>query len=199
MSVLCVRQGDKFGPAYVSMLARMAEDHAGTGVVCLTDRENTPGRIRRLTQNFQGWWAKLELFAPWNEDLRPALYLDLDTYILGDIRDIVSHETSGLTMLRDFNRRERAESGVMLIPKDTARIWENWDRGMMGMGRSYGDGPALAPFNTAFLQDIFPGIVSYKVDDCRAEPKGRLLCFHGRPKPHETEGWARKVYNRHEA
>src|SRR5262249_6678812 len=46
-------------------------------------------------------------------------------------------------------------------------------------------------------QDIFPGdFVSYKLD-CQPFPPllAKVVCFHGKPKPHECEDWVTDVWN----
>jgi len=176
-----VRQGDKYGEDYVRMLRAMVREHCGTDLICLGD--DAP-----LRYGFKGWWAKIELFAPENEFLRPCLYFDLDTYLLDDCRDMLV-EPDGLWLIRDLGHPRRSNSGVMLIPKDTGAIWnaaKTWRGELVD-----GDFLNLQPHRQ--LQSRFDGIVSYKLD-ARHEPKGRVVCFHGEPKPHQADGWAGDVW-----
>ena len=79
-------------------------------VVCLTDivdkeQVRKDGLVLRpLCQpDRPGRWTKMEMFAPWNEDLRPALFLDLDTFLLGNIDEfLMLPNSSGFVMLRDL-------------------------------------------------------------------------------------------------
>lgn len=186
MNIVLVRQGTKFAPAYVEMFRALDP-------LTLTDQSDTPGRTRALIYPWQGWWAKMELFSPENKDMRPCLFFDLDTYILSGIDDMLA-PFEGLGMLRDFYRPSHPASGILFVPEDTTRIWDEWiarPQHWMDTNRYGGDQAFLAPFCDWFIQDRFAGIHSYKVA-AKHEPCGRIVCFHGRPKPHEVEsGWAK--------
>lgn len=133
----------------------------------------------------------MELFAPWNEDLRPCLFIDLDTFVLWDISDILETKVKDLWLIRDFYYPERSNSGLMLIPKDTSHIWAH----KQGFGeQDFRDGDYLNNFPHKIMQDSFVGIKSYKADNLKDDPKGRIVCFHGVPKPHECEGWVKEIY-----
>ena len=184
MNVVCVRQGNKYGREYVAALRRMVAEHVGAELICLGDD--------RPIKSYTGWWSKLELFAPWNADLRPCLYFDLDTYLLGDCRDMLV-DTGELWLIRDFHKPQRANSGVMILPADTDAIWQahfKWDEYRV-------DGDFLTTQPHRILQDRFAGIVSYKVH-CLHNPQGRVVCFHGVPKPHQlTSGWGKQIWERY--
>lgn len=183
MGTLAVRHGVAFGPEYASVLGKMVRGHHGSELVTLTDQEDTPGRKAKLKAGLWGWWAKFELFAPWNRHLRPCLYFDLDTFIVGDIRDI--QPDGGFWMLSDFNN-EKGQSGMMILPEDTDEIWEFVkDAPLKG-----GDADYLRKFPHRKLQDEYEGIVSYKQDVLYGRT-GRIVCFHGRPRPHEAKDWPR--------
>lgn len=190
-TVVLVRQGDKFSPRYVELLTEQVKQHFGYRVVTLTDQTDTPGHTLPLLSGLTGWWAKLELFAPWNEKIRPFVFFDLDTYILQDIRDFVPGEE--LLMLRDFYRNAPA-SGVMFVPKKT-EVWNKWD-GNTNYKR--GDGEYIGKFCKGYLQDRYRGIFSYKADLLPLTPPDesvRIVCFHGLPKPPDTDGWSGEIWN----
>ena len=200
-SVIVVRQGALYGPEHVSALERQVYSNSRTPprFVCLSDGENE-AETRPLRQGWKGWWSKLEVVAPWNEDLRPALFLDLDTYVLGSIDDLLL-EGSRFMMLRDFNMPEQGQSSVMLVPRETNHIWavfnekpEMW----MQKYRAPGDQAYFNQFKEGFIQDSFAGIYSYK-KHCRLEPRGRIVCFHGKPKPPHVEGWAKDFWDSYAA
>jgi len=191
-SVAVVRQGEKYGPEYVDLLRGMCP-----GCVVLTDQSYPDDGIA-LKDDWPGWWSKIELFGPRFRKHRPCLYLDLDTYVLGDIRDLLECESDDFWMLRDFNVPSKGQSAVMLLPKDTEPIYERFKRhaeGHMRLHRGGGDQEFLGTFPFRFLQDRFKGILSYKRHKLQLAPEGRIVCFHGKPKPHETEGWARDIWN----
>ena len=198
-SVVCVRQGDRYGPEFVTALERQVYQNSRPPLrfVCLSDGENE-AETRSLRQGWPGWWSKLEVFAPWNEDLRPCLFLDLDTYVLGPINDLLL-ESPRFMMLRDFNLPERGQSSVMLVPKETNHIWTIFnDRADMWMARyrAGGDQAYLDQFKEGFIQDSFGGIYSYK-KHCLTSPRGRIVCFHGLPKPPAVEGWAKDFWDQY--
>lgn len=186
LSVCLVRQGTKFPPEYIYML----QDQVGD-VITLTDQSDTPFKTRALKNNYEGWAAKMELFAPWNEDLRPCFFLDLDTIVLWDISDILSNKGQELYLIRDFYNPERSNSGLMIIPKDTTEIWEKFQNHGM---HPFRDGDFLNEFPHKILQDHYGGILSYKADNLYGAPRGRVVCFHGEPKPHTADGWVKEIY-----
>lgn len=191
-SVAVVRQGTKFTPQYIDLLREMCP-----GCVVLTDQDYPEEQIK-LEDGWPGWWSKIELFGPRFEKYRPCLYLDLDTYIMGNIEDLLAFESDEFWMLRDFNVPAQGQSAVMLLPKDTSQIYERFKahaEAYMKMYRAGGDQIFLGTFPFRFLQDRFDGIKSYKRHGLKEKPEGRIICFHGYPKPHETEGWARDVWN----
>ena len=76
--------------------------------------------VRPLKHNWPGWWSKIELFRPDLPNV-PAIYLDLDTIILGDIEKLGDiAERVEFASLRGFNqnlkdpdKKENFASGVM--------------------------------------------------------------------------------------
>lgn len=186
--MVAVRHGINFSKDYVTLLGRMVKRHSGEDLITLTDQGDTPGETVPLRHGFHGWWAKFELFSPELEYLRPFVYFDLDTYILGDIRDI--RPDGDFWMLADFNRPKRGASGMMIIPKNTEKIWEH----VKSVPLEGGDQDYLSRHPHRKLQDRYEGIVSYKNDVLSHNRMGRIVCFHGRPRPHECDGWARDVW-----
>lgn len=197
-NVIVVRQGDKYSPKYPKVIERQIEKNTAWPVAfhILGDGDDA---TRPLVKGWPGWWSKIELFAPWNSDLRPCLFLDLDTFVLGNIDDLASLVPQRLTMLRDFNRPETGQSAIMSIPKDVGEIWRRFvvdPAGIMNRYKGGGDQAYLNRFEIDFLQDRFDGIASYKVDKLQNDHRNnRIVCWHGKPKPHECGGWVREVWN----
>ncbi len=194
MNVFLVRQGDRFPVEYTTMLKRMVREHAGIDALVLGDGEDANIPLR---YGFTGYWSKIELFSPELEPYRPLFFLDLDTYILSDIRDVLEMDPVHLVLIRDFYNHDRSNSGLMLIPKDVEQIWQD----AQGKENTHNgqDGNFLNTQRHSIMQNYVSGIVSYKADQCYTEPKGRILCFHGKPKPHQTEGWAKDVWDQYTA
>lgn len=204
--IMCVlRSGGDYSPAHVERLQRqLARRLPGAELTCLSD---VPVPCRRIAlrhdwSGVRGWWAKMELFAPWVEG--DVLYFDLDTSFVGDLTEIAA--VRSLTMLRDFNFGAYVSSGVMFLPEaDRQQIWDTFSRDPVRWIGHY-DNPDLANArwgDQGFLsdhglaaaqrwQDVVPGqIASYKVDELarRGLPQNvRVICFHGQPRP-----WAPEV------
>ena len=137
------------------------------------------------------WWSKLELFDPAIRG--DILYFDLDTIITGQLADILA--VNKLTVLSDFNRLEKMASGVMFIPEhEREPVWKHWiadPEHHMSVWRGHGDQGYLSQFWNASAsrwQNVLPNqIVSYKIH-CKEgrPPDARVVCYHGRPRPRET-------------
>lgn len=191
LPVSLVRQGEKYSKKYIRTLVNQLNLFGVYDITTLTDQNDTPSKKRELRMGYQGWTSKMELFAPWNRDLRPCFYIDLDTIILWDISDILNNKAEDLWLIRDFCNPERSNSGLMIIPEDTEDIWKKFcSRGT----DNFRDGNFLNRMPHRILQDTYTGIVSYKVDECEDVPKGRICCFHGRPKQEDCGGWVKKIW-----
>lgn len=155
------------------------------------------GSPLREPERYCGWHSKLEWFAPWNADLRPCLVIDLDTFVF-DLGPILALDPTKLWLIRQFLGTKRlGESGMFIAPKDCEAIWgaaqklKDFDRG---------DGDFLRQFPHEFIPDHVSGIYSYKAHCIGGIPDdARVVCFHGRPKPHEAGGWAQEYFERHAA
>jgi len=197
-NVVVVRQGDKYSDKYPKVIKEQVKKNTSWPVAFHILGDGDDATIP-LVKDWPGWWSKLELFAPWNADIRPCLFLDLDTFVLGNIDDLVSLVPAKLTMLRDFNRPETGQSAIMSIPVDVGVIWRRFmvDPDIwMQKYRGGGDQAFLNRFELDFLQDRFDGIASYKIDKLQKSPgNNRIVCFHGKPKPHQCSGWVGDMWN----
>jgi len=186
--VCLVRRGEKYGPEYVTALTRQLAEVSSVQVMTLTDQADTPGLAPQLYCGLPGWWAKLELFAPWNAHLRPFLFVDLDSFVLAPIDHLEADE---FRMVRDFYGQHPANSCVMWVPADVTPVWEDFTadpRAHMAEHRAQGDQGYLAKHCRA-LWEADAGITSYKLEGSQG-PKGCIMQFHGRPKPTDIkQGW----------
>lgn len=191
--IACVlKSGGDFHYDYVARLVDGIRNNLSSDmrIVCLSD-VSVPCESVPLLFDWPGWWSKLELFRPDIED--DILYFDLDTVIVGDLTDIVS--VKKLTMLSDFYVPQSPASGMMFIPNERKiEIWRAWTKEpeaiMKRCGRC-GDQMFLKErwSEVDRWQDILPGqVISYKVHAINETPKdARVVCFHGKPRPHEVE------------
>lgn len=182
--------------------ANLAQPHR---FVCYSDVE-VLGIREALRHSWPGWWAKMELF----RRRGPALYLDLDTIVLGPLDDLAAQALSGgFTMLRDFYRGDGLGSGLMAWDGEVAveRLYRAFaDDAAGAIERTHGGDQVFletateaAGFAVQRWQDVLPGqVVSYKAQHCEAgpPPSARVLCFHGHPKQSDLPRghWAREIW-----
>ena len=139
---------------------------------------------------WKGWWSKMNLFSPELKDLRPFLYLDLDTAVLKSIKSLIppEKEKDNFVALRDFYKPSNLASGMMWIPdtKVMDNIYTQW---LKNKKRFRGDQNFIASVTKAdiYWQDICQPdyITTFK-------PKGKwrtelptqsaVVCFHGKPR-----------------
>lgn len=203
ITVACVlKSGGDFNAEYVERLRDgAAKNLKGHRFLCLSDVD-VPCERMPLRHDWPRWWSKMELFRP-DLDGGDFLYFDLDTLIVGDLSEIA--RARDLTMLSDFFDSKRLASGVMYLPWfDRADVWRKWikdpERHMRDF-RGHGDGGFIGSVKgkAQRWQDDVPGqIVSYKAHVRAPQhpiekgngkiPKGaRVVCFHGKPRPHEVQ------------
>lgn len=196
ITVVCVRQGEKFSPDYVNILyAGVKKNLDQFRFICVTDNGQYDDGIEtvKLPENLAGWWGKLWLFSKDFQErcTERILFLDLDTIITGPLEELAKYNGE-FCILRDFYRPDGYGSGLMAWNRGFGtHIWERWD----GEGRPRIDGGDQAWIEKCvekadLWQDIYPGkVCSYKVHAEQWPPNGTsIVCFHGFPKPHECEG-----------
>lgn len=187
VTIACVlKSGGEYTPEHVETLRQQCARYAPDApFICLSDID-VDDRIP-LEYGLRGWWSKLEVCRP--EVCGDVLLMDLDTVIVGDIKDVLSVDR--FTMLRDFYKPHLAQSGIMYLPADVrANIWDHFAAHRVNIMTNFrGDGEYLNTFYGAAAsrwQDLLPGqIVSYKVHvrDKQIPDDARIICFHGRPRP----------------
>jgi len=195
LTVACVlRSGKCYDAEYVRRLRHgVVSNLSGPyEFVCLSDVDVPCKRIP-LTTNWPGWWAKMELF----KLPGPVLYFDLDTVIAGDLSEIAAAaQTHPLIVLRDFYRTDGFGSGMMGWNSDLRDLHDKfgaapdqWRDRLGGRGDQGFIEETVDRRDITLWQDLLPGqVVSYKVHvrDKEFPPDARVVCFHGRPKPHEV-------------
>jgi hypothetical protein len=190
LTIACVlKSGGYFTPDWVGKLARACERHAPAHrFVCLSDVDVPCERIA-LTQNWPGWWSKLELFRPGLFD-GTVVYFDLDTVILKPFPGLAGF-TEPFGMLQDFYEPERLASGVMAWNGQHADIYATLkaDPGLIERTEG-GDQTLIGKLrpDAVRLQTI-ENIVSYK-DKCsfgRGPGDASVVCWHGRPRIDECK------------
>jgi hypothetical protein len=143
-----------------------------------------------------------------------VLYLDLDTVIVGNIDEYMDYTSTQapLAILRDMGTRNNQPpasvnwgSAIMSWPVGWGQeIWKEFTRDVGQQMRGHGHGDqgyikyVVKPKDVALWQDILTGnskVISYKWDirdpnqgtpDPPVPPGTSIVCFHGRPWPHEV-------------
>jgi hypothetical protein len=202
LTVVCVQVGNYLGRGveYVRKLKAGVEQHLTLPhrFVCLTDHPIEG--VECLPARFKGWWEKLHIFEPGLFAGR-VMFLDLDTYLVGNI-DHVARYDGHFATLHDFWRPVGLGPAVMLFdPKWAEFIWQEWAAAGFPQTDPRGDQGWIENLNQGrmrkdvdILQEMHPGeFFSYKTSCTKELPAGaRVVCFHGRPRPHEAQGWARE-------
>lgn len=155
--------------------------------------------IRPLpNKEWAGWWAKMNLYHPDLREVRPFLYIDLDTAILKSLVDLVPPEDKkdNLVTLRDFYRPHKLASGLMWIPSVKEEndkvdlVYSNWIKSPSQHIKKYrGDQDFVRAVVQAdlFWQDISKPdfITTFKPNNkWRTEfpSESAVVCFHGYPR-----------------
>lgn len=195
LNVVCVRQGTKYSPDYVTKLYAMVARNITRGVegrfICFTDQpDEYPGLIitKSLPPDTTGWWSKLYLFSSGLfDDGDRILYFDLDTVIVGDL-DAISQYDGEFAILQDFYRPKGWQSSVMGWRAGFGSyIWESW----LEAGRPEIEGGDQAWIEKCqrplgqLWQHLYPGLFcSYKADCTPFPPdNASVVVFHGEPRP----------------
>lgn len=202
LNVVCIQTGDYCGRGveYVHNLRRCVRAnltvHHKFYVVTDDVATNYPKMLVKPAR-FRGWWEKLRLFKPGMFEGR-VLFLDLDTIILGNIDHLAAYD-GHFACPHDFWNPKGLGPAVMLFdPQWAGFIYEEWAACGFPMTDPRGDQAWIENRNQGrmrrevdILQDLFPGqFVSYKSSCTKGVPEGaRVVCFHGKPRPHEAGGW----------
>lgn len=170
--------------------------------VCLTNEKIEGVECVALRRGWQGYWNKLELFQ--HRFPGPVAYFDLDTMLCRDISDMMETDYP-FASLTHWQYPDVMASAVMLwdgrldfsyIPKAyNPAINQEYRRHW----RKNGDQAFIQERIGAFgdLNELFPGrIVSYKMHVRTAgtvPPDASIVCFHGKPRPHQINWQLEKV------
>jgi hypothetical protein len=201
LTVACVlKSGGCYTAEYVARLRDgVMKSLPESRFVCLTDMDVECDKIP-LEHNWRGWFSKLELFKHF---IGRTLYLDLDTVVGGSL-SAINDVNPTFAMINDFLYPDMLASGVMMWSGDHRRLYEVFAKNADGNAAAYSPSTfnAAAWGDQAFIRDhlgfkaesiqaMLPPnfIASYKVHTWAVRRKASLICYHGTPKPHETN-WA---------
>jgi len=205
LTVACLKWGIKYSVDYVNILHDMVRRNLTVPhrFVCLADN---PAGIRcetlPIVPDLPTWWGKLTLFG--HPIPGRILYFDLDTVIVGNIDGFAAYD-GPFCLIKPFYRGRGFASGVMSIGPDFgSHVWDRFardPRSAIDFCRRHADPPwnhgdqrwlELNVERADYWQDVLPGqLASYKVHCGAGLPVGaRVVCFHGKPDPHElADSW----------
>lgn len=205
INILCVKWGSKYGHEYVNNLYAGISRNTTVNfkLHCFTEDSsslNSDIIIHDLPyKNLEGWWNKLYLFSNDIELTKgeKIFFIDLDTLIVGNIDQLLSHDCADLTVLRDFYEgkvsttrgKNNVGSGLMAwYHGDYETIWTTFINDPIKAMRSvrpHGDQRWIQNqvAKRQYWQDIFPKkVVSFKVHCSNGLPKdAAIICYHGKP------------------
>lgn len=197
MIIACVlKSGGEYLAEHVRDLRDQILSHApDADIVCLTDMDFDLHFVRRvpLTHGWPGWWSKIELFRPGVFGKQRVIYLDLDTWVRGDLAPLADIP-GAFCALRDFYRPDGLGSGVMVFdPLEAVELYIRFAFDAERLMRRHARGGDQAfieqhrIWTATRIQDHTRGVYSFKVDCRGGVPRdASLVCFHGRPKPWEV-------------
>jgi len=203
--------GEYYDYKYVNNIVDSIRENISTSyrIVCITDNDiglsNHIDEIIPFKHNWPKWWGKIELFRPDILQDGQIFFFDLDTFIVGCLDDIIAYR-GPFCGLRDFYNLEVMASGFMSWQGSRfTRIYDEFVKRpehFMQVNEVAGDQAFIRRLvqSNQFFQDQFPNqIVSYKVhcgngDDKKVPSNARVLCFHGKPKPHEINNDLRSYW-----
>lgn len=171
-------------------------------IYCYTDLVTEERKVVGLTirplpnPQWKGWWSKMNLFSPELKELRPFLYMDLDTAVIGTI-DVFfpkKENQNNFITLEDFYRKGKLASGFMWIPNTAYmdKIYKSWISNSLAIMTKFarkGDQGFIETIVKAnfFWQKIFAplAITTFKPNrQWRREMpyNSTVVCFHGKPR-----------------
>jgi len=196
LTIICVlKTGGDFDADYFQHITNSIKDKVGTPFhfcfITDLDTRNRSNAYIPLMKNYPGWWSKLEAFRIHG----PCIYLDLDTVVLRSISNfakIVCKQEKGFWMLEPFRATEEWASGVMAWNGDYRWLFNElttddilryeWDQRYIS---------AKLKERCVLINRVqeYVKVMSYKKQARHLkEVDADIVCFHGKPRPHEVRG-----------
>jgi len=190
LKVYCVYWGNKYHKAYVYALQEAVKNNLlySHEFICVTDSDlEGVTCVKPSRPDWEGWWSKLNLF-----DIAdgPSLYFDLDVIITGNLDHLVKFADSQFAAPANWARSGHGgiQSSVMAWDGTYRKPFDEFNYAIDSK-RLHGDQCYL----WELLEDSWvkmPGVFSYKYHcSSGVDYTQRVVVFHGKPDPHETEGW----------
>ena len=208
------------GPAYIKRLVSGIKRHTDKRykkrIVLFTDKNRFkfPGLdVQPLSRKKLRWnLRKMWMFSQKANITSPAICIDLDAIIVGDLNPLIKQvinmpkQTRLYTCSGAYNPKLMGGSVVAFKPNYTLTrvLWEplltdelaTIEKETKGSERKYYQ-YKLKQKNVQFWNDLLPGaVLSYKKECRKSLPEGALIVrFHGNPRPHQvTTPWVKEYW-----
>ncbi len=210
--MLVLKHSEDYGFYDVLRLSLLLRKHAKEeiNIFCLTDIFDKKVKLMNIrfipfpNPEWRGWFSKMNMFNPIFNDLKPFLYVDLDTLILASYKEIIPKKENMFITLEDFYRKGQLATGLMWIPRKNKKIdmiWEKWIDSNAIYFRGDQEFIRTVVFPNDFFQNYCDIIGSFKPEPNRKpilkRPEGKaIICLHGKPrirKVVENYEWVRVV------
>lgn len=201
--VLVLKSGGDFGFQDVNLIGTQIllkwKSSIKPKIVCFWDQIKETidlGNIeyRPINNDYKGVWSRFMLYGPEVEDLKPFLYLDLDTAIiqsLENIFELVYEKEDKWIVLEDFWQKNQLATGLVWFPKNCKKTLEIYNK-YVSDGKSY-TGRMDYYLRTVSKEDLFwqqltSTVYNFKPKNISGKylvdlPKNaNLVCFHGKPR-----------------
>jgi len=205
VNVVCVRVGDKYSEEYVTNLHKAVSRYLTIPhtFTCITDQPIEGIDCILPPDYLHGWWAKMYMFSRGNGLNGTIFYLDLDQIIIGDLNKFIK-EGIPLVMIEDFTRlfgpTKMVNSSVMLFnKKECEHLWDEFTMAYISYFQGDQDyilAQAKVPIATwprewvkSWKWEVMKDGSSNHSSDISSDlslAETSILCFHGKPDPHEV-------------
>lgn len=207
---LVLKSGGNYGVRDVELIARKLHFHADNlRIFCLSDTEADVQGVTflKMIYDWPRWWGRMALYSPRFFNVRPFLFIDLDTIVLGDINKLVEEieNKEQYVTLSDFYQKGQLASGIVWYPKHNKKInsvWIAWVKS----GFAANERKRMDYFlRTVTSPDKFWQQITDKIEDFkplrqpllqRPKPETILVCLHGKPSIWQADvEWVKKYRN----
>jgi hypothetical protein len=204
--VLVLKSGGDFAFEDVRLISRHIRNkwksQEELDIVCFWDKALLPFalngfRVLPLDNDYHGVWSRIDLYSDKPEivDLRPFLYIDLDTAIIHSVENLFKvvekYENNWIT-LEDFWQSGRLATGLVWFPKHSHHldlIWETWKKTKYPLPMKRMD-YFLRTITSAdvFWQDLTDTVYGFKPRAglekylVKVPQNANVVCFHGHPR-----------------
>jgi len=191
VKIICVlKSGGCYTPDYVDKLFNSIHRNSTISFkfICLSDLAwDSDYSVHPLTENFPGWWSKIEMFK-YNG---PVVTMDLDTLIIRNIDKLLclplykSDDDDRIYMMKAANIKRTYTTSIMAWNGNFKYIFDNFifDRDKDYKWDQYYILSELKQKWITEIQCLVSGIYSYK-RQWEKQDDTRIIWFHGHPRMH---------------